>query len=241
MAKGVYKPGQGYWVRTMTAVFAGALILAAAAWAFAEAARVEDSLPVERWSMTTRPASGQPPEAGATVRLTTPDPETGDRMGIGEHEVLSVEPGAQRGVYLLELSPNLADPVIEATAGGGEREITAADARRIESADGAFSAELSQRIRIESIPVTYVQAGVAMAIILLGAALLYWFVALNRGSVEFLIATDGEMRKVNWSTRREVIGSTQVVIVAAFLIAGILFVVDIGFGSFFRWIDVLQS
>lgn len=240
MARGVYKPGQGYWVRTMSAVFIGALVLAAAAWAYAEAAVFEDALPVEKWSMTTRPTPAEPPEIGSTVRLTTPAPETGDPMEIGRHEVLSVEPGAQRGVYLFELSPNRDEPT-EVRVDGRESTITAIEARRIVLPGGAFSAELSQRIRIESIPVAYVQAGVAMAIILAGTAALYWFVGISRRSVEFLIATDGEMRKVNWSTRREVIGSTQVVIVAAFLIAGILFVVDIGFGSFFRWVGVLQS
>ena len=40
------------------------------------------------------------------------------------------------------------------------------------------------------------------------------------------------MKKVNWTTRKEVIGNTQVVIVAAFLIAAILFGID----NVFRWV-----
>jgi preprotein translocase subunit SecE len=48
------------------------------------------------------------------------------------------------------------------------------------------------------------------------------------------------MKKVNWSTRREVMGSTWVVIAASFIIAAILYVVDLGFQYFFVAIDVLQ-
>ena len=38
-------------------------------------------------------------------------------------------------------------------------------------------------------------------------------------NVDFLIATDSEMKKVNWTSRKELIGSTKVVIVFMFLIA----------------------
>src|SRR4051794_27595210 len=37
---GVYKYGQGYWVRMMTAVLAGIMFLACAAWAWAEVEKV---------------------------------------------------------------------------------------------------------------------------------------------------------------------------------------------------------
>ena len=38
-------------------------------------------------------------------------------------------------------------------------------------------------------------------------------------NVDFLIATDSEMKKVNWTSRKELIGSTKVVIIFMFLIA----------------------
>ena len=38
-------------------------------------------------------------------------------------------------------------------------------------------------------------------------------------NVDFLIATDSEMKKVNWTSRKELIGSTKVVILFMFLIA----------------------
>ncbi len=67
------------------------------------------------------------------------------------------------------------------------------------------------------------------------------FRALNKPKfADFLISTEGEMRKVNWSTRRELIGSTKVVILFMMLIGLFLFVLDILFGLAFFKIGVLQ-
>ncbi len=57
---------------------------------------------------------------------------------------------------------------------------------------------------------------------------------------DFMIATEGEMKKVNWSTKREVIGSTKVVIVFVFLFAAVLFVIDLAFQELFKWMGVLK-
>ena len=71
------------------------------------------------------------------------------------------------------------------------------------------------------------------------AALVYWATGVSRKTNEFFIQTEGEMKKVNWSTRQEVWGSTVVVIGACFLIASFLFGVDLLFQWFFRLIGVL--
>ena len=63
----------------------------------------------------------------------------------------------------------------------------------------------------------------------------------SRKSGDFMIATEGEMKKVSWSTRREVIGSTKVVIMFTLLLAASLFFVDIIFQRFFSWIGVLKT
>ena len=68
-----------------------------------------------------------------------------------------------------------------------------------------------------------------------------WRLMNKPGNVDFLIATDGEMKKVNWTSRRELIGSTKVVIIFMFLIAFILFAIDIIFGYFFQLIRVLDT
>jgi preprotein translocase subunit SecE len=59
-------------------------------------------------------------------------------------------------------------------------------------------------------------------------------------NVDFLIATDSEMKKVNWTTRAELMGSTKVVIFFVLLISLILFTLDVIFGYFFQLIKVLE-
>ena len=60
----------------------------------------------------------------------------------------------------------------------------------------------------------------------------------NQKAAEFLIATEGEMKKVSWSTKAEVIGSTKVVIVATFMMAAFLFLVDLVFSTGFNILGV---
>ena len=82
--------------------------------------------------------------------------------------------------------------------------------------------------------------GVAAGFVVVFGALVFWL--MNKPSnADFLIATDGEMKKVNWTSRRELIGSTKVVIMFMFLIAGILFAIDVLFGYFFYVITVLKT
>ena len=81
--------------------------------------------------------------------------------------------------------------------------------------------------------------GVAVAFtVVLGV--LAWRLMNKPSNADFLIATDSEMKKVNWTSRRELIGSTKVVVFFMFLIALFLFVVDLVFWSLFYFINVLK-
>lgn len=71
-------------------------------------------------------------------------------------------------------------------------------------------------------------------------ALSWWFAFVSQGTSDFMIATEGEMKKVSWSTKREIVGSTKVVILFTVFLAVFLFVVDIVFQAFFSWIGVLK-
>ncbi len=51
---------------------------------------------------------------------------------------------------------------------------------------------------------------------------------------DFLIATEAEMNKVSWTTRRRLIQDTIVVLVTVFLMTMFLFLVDI------MWIQILS-
>jgi len=86
----------------------------------------------------------------------------------------------------------------------------------------------------------WVQAGVPVLAMALMALLVYWLVGRHRRVCDFMISTEGEMKKVSWSTRREVIGSTKVVIALVALLAMMLFVVDAAFAMFFNSIHVLK-
>jgi len=91
------------------------------------------------------------------------------------------------------------------------------------------------------VPPVYVASGAAFAFMALIGALLWWFVGRNVRSVDFLIATEGEMKKVNWSTRREVISSTGVVIFTMLVIATFCFVCDQVFAWGFLQVGVLDG
>ena len=89
------------------------------------------------------------------------------------------------------------------------------------------------------VPQTNKRLMISGAFVVVTCVLAWW--AMNKpGSVDFLIATDSEMKKVNWTSRAELIGSTKVVILFMFLIAGVLFGIDLLFGYFFYWIHVLK-
>jgi preprotein translocase SecE subunit len=76
-------------------------------------------------------------------------------------------------------------------------------------------------------------------------ALLYSIIAfhyMNKPvSVDFLIATDSEMKKVNWTSRKELIGSTKVVIGFMFVMAIVLLLYDLFFQLVFYLLGVLRT
>ncbi len=81
---------------------------------------------------------------------------------------------------------------------------------------------------------------VPVLLLLAAAYLIFWVVGRSPKGVDFFIATEGEMKKVNWSTRREVWGATRVVIVAVMALAIILCVVDAVFMILFSKMGVLR-
>jgi preprotein translocase SecE subunit len=86
----------------------------------------------------------------------------------------------------------------------------------------------------------YWQAGVVVGIVAVFGGLIYYL--LNKPNiVDFMIATEAEMKKVNWPSRKEIIGSTIVVISGTLILAALLFVINLGFGWFFQEIGVLEG
>jgi preprotein translocase SecE subunit len=74
---------------------------------------------------------------------------------------------------------------------------------------------------------------VPAAIFVTLSAVTYWL--LNKPAVaDFLIAAEGELKKVNWSSRKEVAVSTFVVIVVVLLMAALLGTTDFVFQLIFQ-------
>jgi len=97
--------------------------------------------------------------------------------------------------------------------------------------------------KLEIIPGEYsvfIQWGAALAVVAVFAPLIYRWVGSKPRTCDFMIATEGEMKKVAWPNRKEVIGSTLVVIWCVVLLATLLFLADIVFSWFFRMINVLD-
>jgi preprotein translocase SecE subunit len=86
----------------------------------------------------------------------------------------------------------------------------------------------------------YIAAALALVFLAGLGSTIFWVLGRNSRTVDFLIATEGEMKKVNWSTRREVVGSTTAVIVTAVIIAVFCFGIDRAFFWFFAQIKVLD-
>lgn len=85
------------------------------------------------------------------------------------------------------------------------------------------------------------QGGIVVTILLIGVIVCYRIAYNSARTGEFFIDTEGEMKKVNWSSWKEVRGSTLVVVTIALLLGLSLFAVDIAFSRFFQAIGVLQS
>ncbi len=88
---------------------------------------------------------------------------------------------------------------------------------------------------------TYAQViGILVAAAIFGI-LGYWLIGVKTGSVDFMIATEGEMKKVNWSSKAELTRSTMAVIGLTLIVAIFCWGVDVIFAMIFRVTGVLQS
>jgi preprotein translocase subunit SecE len=84
-----------------------------------------------------------------------------------------------------------------------------------------------------------VQVLVPLAVFVMLGWLIYWLV--NKPVVaDFMIAAEGEMKKVSWSTRKEITVSTIVVIMVVIAMSALMAATDVFFQVFFRAIKVLQ-
>ena len=78
---------------------------------------------------------------------------------------------------------------------------------------------------------TMVPAGLFVVL----ALMIYWLI--NKATIaDFMIAAEGEMKKVSWSSRQEIAVSTLIVIIVVIIMAMLLGITDLGFQAFFSWL-----
>lgn len=77
-------------------------------------------------------------------------------------------------------------------------------------------------------------------LLILGSIWLAWRVVNIPAFADFLIATEGEMNKVSWTTQKKLVQDTIVVLATVFLMAVFLFVVDYGWKMLLQPLGVLH-
>ena len=81
----------------------------------------------------------------------------------------------------------------------------------------------------------WVETMIPAGLFVILALLIFWLV--NKQSVaDFMIAAEGEMKKVSWSSRQEIVVSTFIVIVVVVVMAVLLGLTDFSFRLFFMWL-----
>ena len=115
--------------------------------------------------------------------------------------------------------------------------VTTAVAMILLSAWGAYALKETLRGKDVGVYISYIIPAIVFALLCVAT----YFLTNKPKPADFLIATEGEMKKVAWSIKAEIFGSTKVVIIATFILAALLFMVDLGFRSGFIAMGVLEK
>ena len=74
------------------------------------------------------------------------------------------------------------------------------------------------------------------AVLFIGLCLLIFWLVNKPTIADFMVAAEREMKKVSWSSRKEIAVSTFIVIVVVIVMASLLGVTDFSFQLFFMWL-----
>jgi preprotein translocase subunit SecE len=86
----------------------------------------------------------------------------------------------------------------------------------------------------------WIQAMVPVGLCVAGGLSIYWVLNLAKVA-DFLIASEGEIKKVSWSSRAELVASTMVVLVVVILLSLLIMATDFLFGYLFTQVfDLYQ-
>lgn len=224
---GLYKPGQGYWVRVLTAAAIAIMAFATAGWLMAQMNVLSTKFPTRSWVSELGNVAGTTPAVGDRVTLVKAvDGGAGQPKTLGTAAVTGYDQ-ASSTMNIGKFEP-------------AEPDARPENATSIETAAG-FSGRVRNSVRgLPMVQAIYLQGGAAAISLVLGAVIAYYFCGVKPKTADFLISTDMEMKKVAWSTRKDITTSTIVVVMASFLLSGALLLADVVFQYFFRGIGVLQ-
>lgn len=214
---GVYKSGQGYWTRVCTAIGLSLLLLSACAWLIGQCKSID--IPVHEWVLVLESTS-QDPKVGMKLQFL---PDATPPAPIATGSVREIGSSAGRKTVTVDSVTFLGEASSLKTA------------KNLTAEGSPFTAHVASVEGIPSFPLIYIEASAGGALFVVGAALIFWFVGRRHRSVDFLIATDAEMKKVNWSSRKTIMDSTWMVVLASVLIALLIYIIDI----IFQWLFVL--
>jgi preprotein translocase subunit SecE len=96
-------------------------------------------------------------------------------------------------------------------------------------------------VRVGTWEPVYIQAVAACVIMAVFGYIGYLLIGRKPRVVDFMIATESEMKKVNWSSKREIMGSTWVVIGLTVFLALVCFTFDSLFQWIFQVMNVLET
>ena len=228
----VYKPGQGYWTRVLTALGVAILVLTGAFWFANDVVGLFVVAPKVSWPTT---------DLGAQLAAWG-KAGGNDIAGLqGIRGITLNKPTATFTISDQAHSYDLkADELRKAIdfSGAGSKSITPMPAVPTDGyiREGVIWFQMPPTWASRNL--IYIQL-ICAGVIILGFALLLWWTLNRPRIVEFAIATEAEMRKVNWPTRYEVLGSTWVVICGTLIFAVFLFGCDSVFTWFFQYIRIL--
>ena len=152
--------------------------------------------------------------------LPTETPKTVSVKNVNESWVLAAD------------WPNEETPTYREGTVAGQEVLTAME----QAGDDRWSFRVAQPVPYA----LYYQYGIPSLLFALVAVGVYKLV--NRENfADFLIATEGEMKKVSWSSKAELIGSTAVVIVTVIIMAVLIYVADFVWTYGFVKVGVLPS
>lgn len=232
----IYKPGQGFWVRIGSAVLVGLITVGTALWVFSQSGLIAEALPASRFQSTVEALPLADAASGTGARAGLPTPGT-------QVNVITAAAGTSP---MVNLGTATIVEALESQRLISFRDVTLVEGKTLQMATGLVPVASPQQVTmirpptaLPAVQKNLLGLGLAVPVLLIGLVVGYWLIGTHHKSVEFLIATDFEMKKVHWSSLREIRGHTIAVIAACVVLGLFLFAIDFVFNRGFRLIDLL--